>query len=692
MSEMISVGQRTRKLFRCLVLVGLSLCFLGNAARAQNSQQIYLQCLTNFETYAESIWHPATYSGAPTDTGYWGDGGNSGNGGIRGNSGVAVAYATLVAALPGDPRNATRLDRIRQALNYDIATHVTGSSSTVNRGKWGWSSGTLATCTSQGGADWQSCEWAGSMGLACILVQSNLPESTLDGVRAVLVSEADHRASIAPCTRALSSGDTKAEENAWDGNTLALAAAWMSTSNNAAVWLDAAKSYLANTYTVANTNGDPLASWISTGTLYPSYALENHGFYHPTYEMVAAMSSGDSLLMARLANPSIASQLQPFAEHNVMAVWNTNLAYMVMNTGDFAYPSGVDWELHDYEHNSYFAWMAAHFNDPIARYSDGQLAQLVRFRQIVNGDGEFIGRSGGGFYREAVEARRTAIAWLQWAHADFPNGTATAPPPALLFCPDVGVISQRSASAFVSVSYKNKVMGMIEPAAPSIPTNAFIATPALPGLFGHGPLGNPTSASLVSFKTNSTGFELQLLVTNPNGLTRVYVTSAGESVAIVEVPLPNAGVTGSAAGCFTNGIENDPLTGGSRLIEWTGGSTNVAAFSGTTVNITNSWVCISGRYGMATGPGCYFRYIAATRNNRPGAAQDYLHTVPELRLAPRYAVWFPGKTAAQTASLAGQISWSTNSSVAVLNFPGASGTTQTITASLAPGSGTSTKQ
>ena len=365
-----------------LATVLFALCLSGETVLAQaGSQQTYLQCLTNFETYAESIWQPATYSGAPADSGYWGDGGNSGNGGIRGNGGVAVAYATLVVALPNDPRTATRLSRIRQALNYDVATHVTGSQNTVNGGKWGWSSGSLATCTSQGGADWQSAEWAGSMGLACLLVQSNLPAQTVTGVQAVVASEATHRASIPPCTRILSDGDTKAEENAWDGNILALAAAWMTNDVNASNWLSAAKSYLVNTYTVAepdlitpNTNGDPLASWISTVTVFPSYALENHGFYHPTYEMVAGMSAGDSLLMASLADTNIATQLQPYAEHNVMAVWTNNLSTLVTDTGDFAYPAGVDWSVRDFEHNSYITWMAAHFNDPLARWADGQLS------------------------------------------------------------------------------------------------------------------------------------------------------------------------------------------------------------------------------------------------------------------------------------------------------------------------------
>jgi hypothetical protein len=75
---------------------------LGCQSFAQtNSQQIYLQCLTNFEIYAESVWQ--TNSVGIPDAGYWGDGGSTGNGGIRGNSGIAVAYAVLCLALPNDP-------------------------------------------------------------------------------------------------------------------------------------------------------------------------------------------------------------------------------------------------------------------------------------------------------------------------------------------------------------------------------------------------------------------------------------------------------------------------------------------------------------------------------------------------------------------------------------------------------------
>ncbi len=229
---------------------------------------------------------------------------------------------------------------------------------------------------------------------------------------------------------------------------------------------------------------------------------------------------------------------------------------------------------------------------------------------------------------------------------------------------------------------------MVEAAAASVPTNPFVATPALPGGFGVGPLGNPTSASLINFTTNATGFTAQLLLQNgSSGSTHAYVTSCGDAIGIVEVPLPAGGVQGSTAGCFTNGIENDPLTGGSRLLEWNTSSATVANFSNTGLNITSQWISVSGHYGFAAGPGGHFRYRAASGYNRLGAAQDYLAWIPTARVSARYAVWFPGRTTAQTATLAGEISWTTNGSTVLLSFP-AGGSNVTISASQSSGNGT----
>ena len=175
---------------------------------------------------------------------------------------------------------------------------------------------------------------------------------------------------------------------------------------------------------------------------------------------------GDSLLMARVANPSIAAQLQPFAEHNVLNVWG-HLSHVLLDSSDFAFPSGMDWAVHSYEQCSYHAWLATHFNDPLARWADRQMAQLLRYHQIVNGDGRFLGDTeANAFYMEAVIARNAAIAWLHHANADFPDGADAAPSDFVVFVvrlPRHQTHRPARAVGFLSMSYGSKIMSLIVP-------------------------------------------------------------------------------------------------------------------------------------------------------------------------------------------------------------------------------------
>ncbi|HZM03429.1 MAG TPA: hypothetical protein VFC44_10415, partial [Candidatus Saccharimonadales bacterium] len=132
------------------------------------SQDLYLQSLTNFETYGESIWHSASYTGAPPDAGYWGDGATTGNGGVRGNAGVALAYAVLVLAQPASANNPTRLTHLRQALNYNANTHTSGKYVAEDGHQWGWNTGSPGTCAASG-SDWQTSLWAAPTAFACFL-------------------------------------------------------------------------------------------------------------------------------------------------------------------------------------------------------------------------------------------------------------------------------------------------------------------------------------------------------------------------------------------------------------------------------------------------------------------------------------------------------------------------------------------
>ena len=194
----------------------------------------------------------------------------------------------------------------------------------------------------------------------------------------------------------------------------------------------------------------------------------------------------------------------------------------------------------------------------------------------------------------------------------------------------------------------------------------------------------------MSLVTNANGFTAELKLTNGvNGATEVYINSTGTNVAIVEVPWPAAGVSGSAAASFTMGIENDPLSGGTRMLQWPGGSVTMTNLTGKAQNATNNWICVDGRYGVAAGPGGWFQYQAAsgyTRVNTPGslnesgAAEDTLSFVPTNALGARYAVWFPGQTALQCSNLTAQITWTVSGTNATLTFPGLGGSPTQIAA------------
>ena len=82
------------------------------------------------------------------------------------------------------------------------------------------------------------------------------------------------------------------------------------------------------------------------------------------------------------------------------------------------------------------------------------------------------------------------------------------------------------------------------------------------------------------------------------------------------------------------------------MLEWNNGSVVITNLSGLTRNVTNSWICVAGHYGLVCGPGGYFRYQAAKAYSH-GAGEDTLEFMPADSLAPRYAVWFPGKSASQ---------------------------------------------
>jgi hypothetical protein len=621
----------------------MTLCLLSPTAEVPS---VYLDCLDDLTRYAETQWHAVN---DPPGAGYFGDGVSGGNAGIRGNCGMALAYATLARAGRGDRQHLT--DRAEAALRYAAETHVTGDSRCVDGKQWG--------------EGWQTALWTGTLGLTALLLEDEIDPDVVAACQRVLAHEADRLAEIPPASGYR--GDSKAEENAWNSNAPALAAAWMSDDPRADVWMNTARRYLANTYTVPDEQG-PLAPWVTTTTLYPSYACENHGFFHPSYEMVSGMSLGDSWLMARLAEPGVARRLRPFATHNVMEVWD-HLQAVQLDSGELAYPSGLDWSLHGFGQVAYLAWLSNHFGDPLAAWSETRLAHWIRQRQKLNGDGRFTGGSvANGFYREAVMARRVSIAW--WHH-QAARRAAHASPPAdrLSHFEDVGVIAYRGPEMFASVSYGERYMALVAPSAGEAETarEAFVCTPWYPGILGGG-LGPATSSRVLKYRDGAEAvFDVLIEAEHgPLSRSRARVAAYPDALAVIEAPYGlDLGYANHLA--FRIGIENHAFTGGSRLLKWDGGSADAEAMSGGALTPPGSWISVDDRLAFIAGPGGTLRYDIPSSHNRRGAAEDTLG----LEVAahrPRFCILIPGASADVAARAADSVEWSLGADAAELSF------------------------
>lgn len=621
----------------------------------------YLQALIRFEPWAESIWKDdPQIPGA----GYFGDGASEGNGGIRGTCGVALAYSVLATEFPDAAEHARRVRRVNATLRYAAFTHGGGPAEmlAVDGKKWG----VFEPKEKFDPHGWQSPLWAATMGLSAVLLEKELDPDVVKACKRVVASEADVLVKIPPASGYI--GDTKCEENAWDTTITALAAAWMPDDPRAKDWLTTAKKYLVNTYTVPDTSNDPLKSWITTQTLYPSFAIENHGFYHPMYHIDGGNSLGDTFVTVSVCNPKVAKELEPFCEHNVIPVFDF-LKGIILDTGDTAYPSGVDWSLHSFEHSNYLAYLSTHFHQPVAAWAETRLAKNILARQAVNGDGRFVGDScPNGFYREAVDVRQNAIAYLHHKINGFPADTIGEPPKnQMTHYEDIKLIFQRTENQLVTVSYGAQTMALVYPLNGATLSQQFLISPNTKSFLG----AQSRTAKLLDYKTTAGGFRAAILLNSEHGhRSTMVVESFDGAVAFIEIP--TAGETQPSQKWYLTAIENHPFTGGQREVVWDGGEKQIKERSGERVVTPSgrpvSWLNIDNWYGLIGISDGDLNYQGASEYNRNGAAEDAIVFEPVDSSKPRAAIILPHSDAKGTAAVGASVKWSATDSACSLSF------------------------
>ncbi|MFR9496277.1 MAG: hypothetical protein SNG81_07895 [Rikenellaceae bacterium] len=640
------------------LLVALSVSHTLVASNPDSDK--FIQALEYFEKYSDTQW---TEHMAIPGTGYWGNGfsgeraglkpGYTPNDAIRSMNGVALANAVLIMANPDSPLNEKRLDKIVKVLRYASLTHKM--------------SGTDYKCVDgyQWGLGWQSNMWAGSMGFTCALLEDKIPSDVVAQVKKIVGVEADFRSETAPASEYR--GNTAAEENAWNSNIVALAAAWLSDDQRAAKWLEAAKIYMVNTYSVEVDKSGEMGSWASSINLYPSFMLENHGFYHPGYHSVSGSSLGDSFLMTKLTNDSVAEELTPFVEHNVLSVWE-KLKNVVKSNSELFYPCGQDWSLHGYGHVAYASFIATHFQQAEAVDMQNHIIDLLLSRQNLFGTGEFIGKSNENtFYVEAVTARRIALAWLHNYTNDFKLVTPQKMDNFSNHADDVKIITSRSDKGNISLSYGRRILLAVDSKAGNMPQTQYIYCSSNMNLIGYTPFGTAVSAELIDCNLMEDGFTASLNVKAQYGSVDFEIYAKRGVVAIIQKPVGEP-LCEAKCNSFVFDIENYIMNGAKRDFYSAEGITEIEEASGLNRQF-GSVINISDDYGVIYGPTAKSSYVAPQEYNRRGASVDTIGAVLENPFAPSYAIILCNETWEATELSAESVSFTVaKDNKAILRF------------------------
>ena len=317
------------------------------------------------------------------------------------------------------------------------------------------------------------------------------------------------------------------------------------------------------------------------------------------------------------------------------------LKYIALPDGEWLYPQGLDWDLHDYEHLHYWTMLATLFHDPAAALLEERTVGYARRRQVLNGDGSFVGPSGSlGFAREAVQAERVAFALLmheQFGDAPTPqvtdwNRMVKGLDPTRVF-PYVGMVIHRAPRGLTSFSWKNHLMAQVVPQSATYLDQPYVTTPNGQTLVGGFTIQgqNPGEAGRFhlnshAVKTSADGYAAVVDSDINDGLLRQQIAVASVApgvLAYLDRVTAQKAVTVTEERGLLLGIENDEVSGNTRHLQSAGGSLTLPGGQAQDCPLTGEWANVDGRLGLITAFDAPLLYRAAGKPNRAGAREDF---------------------------------------------------------------------
>ena len=224
-------------------------------------------------------------------------------------------------------------------------------------------------------------------------------------------------------------GDTKAEENGWEADVLAAALGLFPDDEAAPRWFQRMREFAVNSYshpsdasdqTVIDASYDQqrICDLYRGQNLYDDYTLQNHNYFHTSYQNVVMQELGEAALALKLFGGD--KWWSNSLMHNNQQVMDEVLKWLALDDGELAMPNGNDWSLFLYDQITSYTTMACLLHDPDALMLERRAAEMICHRQHTTPDGSWLLRSDIGARRMGVEAHRVMMTWLM--HHVWPTG------------------------------------------------------------------------------------------------------------------------------------------------------------------------------------------------------------------------------------------------------------------------------
>jgi hypothetical protein len=605
-----------------------------------------IEMISRFMTYADHIYTDYKPNSEGTPTGYFKarHQGQSDEDGVRTNADMAMVSAFMHKygvrdhiRLPDGISYEKIADNAHKALIYSYSTHRSTRLLTCTDGLC-WGSDTLHTT-------WESSLWTESLAFAAWMLDDVLTEVDRCYIKKVITAEAD--CNLRRDIPTGYNGDTKAEENGWDTNVLSLACALYPDAPHAQLWYDKMKQFAMNSYSMAKDSIDTtmigdkkVKDWYIGQNLFDDYTLQNHHYFHTSYQNVVIQELSESYLALKCLNTRFVPA--PQLLWHQQDVMNNVLKWLALADGELAMPNGNDWSMFLYDQLTAYTSIATIMHDTDALMLENMALKYIEARQKTTLDGSWMLNSDIGPRRMGVTAHRVMMNYLLHEYFSIDNlrpstwDDFAARHAGTKIFPCQKIIRSMSKSRFACFSFSEGLKDVTGIIVPNVCDHNKIIVPykanGSGNFIGTYDNGKNTEGKMMEMKAANGGWKVSGTMKAASGrlpyLFKVHATADNAMILIDALKPDKKTIINNERG-GTLAVSVDDFTSKTRTIYYHGG--HFTSDGNTLKTFESNWANIDNNIGI----------IAITGNTRHNQMafgdRELLNSIYTAKIYPTYS-------------------------------------------------------